>query len=824
MYIPYIHSLVLYTNTHLCTYLHTHGVHPHIHTHTRMHTRTRTPARAHTHTHTHTHTLQLIQQERIEQTRQRQQQHSQSGATPGPVDNTSFFHNLTPELRRTILADVDDSIINHLPEEIASEARALRQERETRRRQILEQRHAVLERIFEQANSGVDPGASLMAPPTWDASSPYRYAILNLNPQHLSAQHLAEAHHHLGRLGGLYHHPHHHLGAAGNSAGSGKAEPNSKQMLDQEALCCLLVLLFLDQNRLHNNRLHRIVKNLSQHAPTRAWIQSSLLTILHETGPILHPLGVSHTCPMPPPLQPRVGSEGTSKSAASTSGTSSSVHHHQLSMPHWLNLSINAALGSHARVFRFQQAGKLGTNAQISIHPLASVQVCNNVLDLLVFLSRQFPSSFLPSELMPSDKATPAGGSLPSTVLASRDAKEESNDVISNFWQILLRLDGVAGRKGKGSLKSFQFSESRKGCSSKELFSLSTIGHLIRLLEHSVLRVSISLTDKLLRVISVASSAIPRTGLSRKTAEPPPSTDTVAERGSKSSGLASRTGITEPGRASSQAATSDDVFTQEEEEVVDPSLLLVVIHVLTSGQCSEDGLEDATQLLTNLSKCNIKTRENILVMLLEGIRTIGLTLCSQIADLLHKLQTNWQALKLHRQFNLTEEQESAAPGTSQARVILPATSSPSLLTSNQIPGVILPGVPTEQPIIDHSKDLHLPSMVPLTCKGSQQSFFVRMLKVVCQLRESAHAALQLNQRTDGKWEGEKRLGELYIILCDCLCINRPFIAKCKFCVRPKITPRSVHDWYSINAVGVIIWHVGCSVLQGKALTLYRLSR
>ena len=661
---------------------------------------------------------------------------------------------------------MDDSIINHLPEEIASEARALRQERETRRRQILEQRHAVLERIFEQANSGVDPGASIMAPPTWDAASPYRYAILNLNPQHLSAQHLAEAHHHLGRLG--YHHPHHHLGTVGNSSEGGKMEPSSKQMLDQEALCCLLVLLFLDQNRLHNNRLHRIVKNLSQHAPTRAWIQSSLLAILHETGPILHPLGVSHTCPMPSPLQPRMGSEGTSKSSVSTSGASSSIHHHQFSTPHWLNLSINAALGSHARVFWFQQAGKLGTNTQISIHPLASVQVCNNVLDLLVFLSRQFPSSFLPSELMPSDKVTPVSGSLPSTALASSDAKEESNDVISNFWQILLRLDGVASRKGKGSLKSFQFSEVRKGCSSKELFSRSTIGHLMHLLEHSVLRVSISLTDKLLRVISVTSSAIPRTGLSRKNAEPSPS-DAVAERGSKSSGVASKTDVTESGRASSHAATSDDVFTQEEEEeVVDPSLLLIVIHVLTSGQCSEDGLEDATQLLTNLSKCNIKTRETILIMLLEGIRTIGLTLCSQIAYLLHDLQVNWQALKLRRQFTLAEEQESVsgrssvAPGTSQVRTVLAATSTPSLSTSNQIPGVILPGVPTEQPIIDHSKDLHLPSMVPLTCKGSQQSFFLRMLKVVCQLRESAHAALQLNQRNDGKWEiGKRWRGTIY---------------------------------------------------------------
>ena len=46
---------------------------------------------------------------------------------------------------------------------------------------------------------------------------------------------------------------------------------------------------------------------------------------------------------------------------------------------------------------------------------------------------------------------------------------------------------------------------------------------------------------------------------------------------------------------------------------------------------------------------------------------------------------------------------------------------------------------------NHSNDIHLPSMVPLSCKNSQQLFFLRLLKVVCQLRESALTAATANK-------------------------------------------------------------------------------
>ena len=388
-----------------------------------------------------------------------------------------------------------------------------------------------------------------------------------------------------------------------------------------------------------------------------------------------------------------------------------------------------------------------------------------------MFLSRQFPSSFLPVELMPTDKS---GTSTATGTGSSSVAKEDTNKVISNFWHILQRLDGAASRKGKGSLKGFQFQETVANYSSKELFTRAVIGQLMVLLQHGVVRESVSLTDKLLRVLSVASSPIPKTGLCRRATEPTSgapgadvraATDSTATRpASQSQGVAALGAET---RRVTQSASSDDVFVTE-EEVVDPSLLHIVISVLTSGLCSEDGLEDATMLLTNLSKCSVNTRENIFVMLLDGIRTIGLTLCSQVLVVIDDLKKNWDALKFNQQgSNFPEDPDySGEPSASPMKAVSAPPAAPSL-ASNVMPGVVLPSVTLDQTntTVDHSKDLHLPSMVPLTCKGSQQSFFLRMLKVVCQLRESAQTALLGAQKSTGTCIYNK-----CVFVCLCLCL------------------------------------------------------
>ena len=54
-------------------------------------------------------------------------------------------------------------------------------------------------------------------------------------------------------------------------------------MLDQEALTCLLILLFVDEPKLNIGRLHRVLRNLCHHIPTRQWVINSLLSIMERT-------------------------------------------------------------------------------------------------------------------------------------------------------------------------------------------------------------------------------------------------------------------------------------------------------------------------------------------------------------------------------------------------------------------------------------------------------------------------------------------------------------------------------------------------------------
>jgi len=55
------------------------------------------------------------------------------------------------------------------------------------------------------------------------------------------------------------------------------------------------------------------------------------------------------------------------------------------------------------------------------------------------------------------------------------------------------------------------------------------------------------------------------------------------------------------------------------------SQLEMAVQVLTSKSCSEEGLEDATNLLLQLSFANVATRSAVLRLLLQGARELGHT-------------------------------------------------------------------------------------------------------------------------------------------------------------------------------------------------------
>ena len=60
-----------------------------------------------------------------------------------------------------------------------------------------------------------------------------------------------------------------------------KLSRGGRQLLDHESLACLLVLLFIDDTRINTVKLHRVIRNICIHGPSRGWIIKALLSILY---------------------------------------------------------------------------------------------------------------------------------------------------------------------------------------------------------------------------------------------------------------------------------------------------------------------------------------------------------------------------------------------------------------------------------------------------------------------------------------------------------------------------------------------------------------
>lgn len=171
--------------------------------------------------------------------------------------------------------------------------------------------------------------------------------------------------------------------------------------------------------------------------------------------------------------------------------------------------------------------------------------------------------------------------------------------------------------------------------------------------------------------------------------------------------------------------------------------LRLAIEVLTSKSCSEEGLEDATSLLLNLSQCSNVTRTFILNLLIDGARYLANIVQTQINDLIIDL----------RALNQRNRTESSTPAAPEPMEIVPLAQnnashrqiSPATATAAS-KGILQDRFTKETVVITSTSkqktrcELQLPSMVPLISKTASQSFFLRILKVVIQIRESAKEA------------------------------------------------------------------------------------
>ncbi|XP_011381733.1 E3 ubiquitin-protein ligase HUWE1 isoform X12 [Pteropus vampyrus] len=719
-----------------------------------------------------------IQEEVLAQQRAEQQRRelAQNASSDTPMDPVTFIQTLPSDLRRSVLEDMEDSVLAVMPPDIAAEAQALRREQEARQRQLMH------ERLFGHSSTSA-LSAILRSPAFTSRLSGNR----GVQYTRLAVQ-----------RGGTFQMG----GSSSHNRPSGSnvdtlLRLRGRLLLDHEALSCLLVLLFVDEPKLNTSRLHRVLRNLCYHAQTRHWVIRSLLSILQRSSE-------SELCIETPKLS---SSEEKGKKSSKSCGSSShenrpldllhkmeSKSSNQLS---WLSVSMDAALGCRTNIFQIQRSGgrkhtekHASSGSTVHIHPQAAPVVCRHVLDTLIQLAKVFPSHFTQQRTKETNcESDREKGSKQACNPCS--SQSNSSGICTDFWDLLVKLDNMnVSRKGKNSVKSVPVSTGSEGETSPYSLEASPLGQLMNMLSHPVIRRSSLLTEKLLRLLSLISIALPENKVSEtqansgisasstsvatsttstttttaasSTPTPPAATTPVtsapaliAATAISTIAVAASTTVTTPTTATTTVSTSTTKASKSPAKVGDggssstdfkmvssgltENQLQLSVEVLTSHSCSEEGLEDAANVLLQLSRGDPGTRDTVLKLLLNGARHLGYTLCKQIGTLLAEL----------REYNLEQQRRAQCE-----------TLSPDGLPEEQPQTTKLKGKMqsrfdmAENVVIVASqkrplggRELQLPSMSMLTSKTSTQKFFLRVLQVIIQLRDDTRRANKKAKQT-----------------------------------------------------------------------------
>uniref|UniRef100_A0A4W6F1L8 HECT-type E3 ubiquitin transferase n=1 Tax=Lates calcarifer TaxID=8187 RepID=A0A4W6F1L8_LATCA len=736
---------------------------------------------------------EVLAQQRAEQQRRDAQQPPQGDT---PLDPVTFIQTLPSELRRSVLEDMEDSVLAVMPPDIAAEAAALRREQEARQRQLMH------ERLFGHSSSSA-LSAILRSP-----------AFTSRLGSNRGVQYTRLAVQRGGTFqmgGGTNHRP-------SSSSVDSLLRLRGRLLLDHEALSCLLVLLFVDEPKLNTSRLHRVLRNLCYHSQTRGWVIRSLLSILQRSSE-------SEVCVETSRLEDSRGKRSTQagcggKSSATSSLPSSSsssslellnrVESRSSSQLSWLSVSMDAALGCRTNIFQIQRASgrkhadrHSAGGSTVHIHPQAAPVVCRHVLDTLIQLAKVFPSHFTQqrckdlstsssdldsrsqSQSNPSSNASNTQNSLGSSVITP-----QSLGISTDFWDLLVKLDNMnVSRKGKASMKTVPLGGSAEAEGAQFSLETSPLGQLMNMLSHPVIRRSSLLTEKLLRLLSLISIALPDNKATEVPAGHPtpqaanPSTATssgatapvttqgaasvgstqptvtgpgasvgagaqgtssgtslaVSQTSSTTISIPTSTGITSTGRKQRGPTTSTESDNKMASSGLTEKQLQLSVEVLTSHSCSEEGLEDAANILLQLSRGDGATRDTVLRLLLSGARHLGYTLCKQIGTLLAEL----------REYNL--EQQRRAQADSHSPDAPPEDSSISARLkgkmTSRFDGSESVVIVAAQKRTLGGRELQLPCMSSLTSKTSTQKFFLRVLQVIIQLREDTRRANKKAKQT-----------------------------------------------------------------------------
>ncbi|XP_063994967.1 E3 ubiquitin-protein ligase HUWE1 isoform X2 [Diachasmimorpha longicaudata] len=470
-----------------------------------------------------------------------------------------------------------------------------------------------------------------------------------------------------------------------------------RQLLDHESMACLLVLLFVDEPKINTLRLHRVIRNLCYHGSTREWVVKALLNIMERSNDENKEILTDFT-----------GKFKRKSVHPAIDYCSPKLSESRNNVQSWLNISIDAALGCRANVFHIVRHGSKKADRQgnvIAIHPQAAPAVCRHTLELLISLAKSFPGYFVPTKSKEEEKLKEKESIVKEESGAKNKTTSKSTKTeMPDFWDMLLKLDSCASKKGKSVARTHSnLAIGAEPEQSLTSFESSAFGGLISMLHWSVVKRSSQLTDKLLRLLSLISIGLTEVNPYRRQ-------DAIKNK------------KIEPSKEQSVAAPEGH--------------LRLAVQVLTSKSCSEEGLEDATALLLNLSHCPDPTRQLILKLLLEGAMELANMVCEHINELMKELKVLNREL---RRRNSLEEQPSTSGGPTRGILMDRFTMDNVIVTA-----------PAK---VKAATDLQLPSMSALVSKTSSQAFFLRILKVIVQIREAVNLAnKKKNESTQGTSE------------------------------------------------------------------------
>lgn len=247
-----------------------------------------------------------------------------------------------------------------------------------------------------------------------------------------------------------------------------------------------------------------------------------------------------------------------------------------------------------------------------------------------------------------------------------------------------------------------------------KLFNESPFGQLVMMLAYDIIRKNSLLTDKLLRLLSLISIVL--ANVDKPTARTAAAQQVLNSLHAVHVQNIANTDESKKKLAMSSVAEEDVAQKLPESE----GHLALAVQVLTSKSCSEDGLEDATALLINLSQCSSKTKFMIINLLVDGVISLSHAVQQHINTLMKELKELNDSLKVDKGAST-----SSGPADDDHNDH-PQRPNKGRLQDRFTKEAVVITAPNK---VKTSCDLQLPSMAPLLSKISNQSFFLRILKV-----------------------------------------------------------------------------------------------